>query len=94
MNTPMPQRCSFRSLPVAQDLVTYRDFFNQFGKRTPSVLLDELTNLGNRLHFAVTKVRGGHSTKDQCEKICKENKMSTTIKEVSEMEGGSQDCIL
>jgi hypothetical protein len=46
--------------PAPQDLVTYRDFFNQFGKRTPSVLLDELTNLGNRLHFAVTKVRGGH----------------------------------
>lgn len=39
-----------------QDLVTYRDFFNQFGKRMPAVLLDELTNLGNRLHFAVTKV--------------------------------------
>ena len=39
------------------DLQQYRDHFARFNKRMPSELLDQLTSLANRLHYAVTKVR-------------------------------------
>lgn len=49
------------------DLQQYRDHFNQFGKRMPKVLYEQLNFLANRLHYQVTKVRYRLTC---CSKIC------------------------